>query len=69
MPLDGDAGYLLYNIRVVFNHPGAKVAFFLDVGKVFFSVFFSGGPVVPDFPGKPGEPGNPEAEAGRDWIA
>ena len=62
----------------MFNHPGAKVAFFLDVGKVFFSVFFSGGPVVPDFPGKPGEPGkpgdpggpgNPEAEAGRDWIA
>ena len=64
MPTKGHASYLLYNIRILFNHPCAKVVILPETTKYFGKNLNDTleTPDIPDIPGHPGHsryPGHP----------
>lgn len=61
MPTKGHASYLLYNIRILFNHPCAKVVILPETTKYFGKNLNDTleTPDIPDIPDIPGHSGYP----------
>ena len=58
MPTKGHASYLLYNIRILFNHPCAKVVILPETTK-YFGKNLNDTLETPDIPDIPETPENP----------